>query len=233
MDLLYRACRHGCMKQAWFSTLPPQVQRSPSASAHHCIPLVSCMLMNVKQACCPWTMVMCGRLQLRSGPHASACSRGMAPSVALQLAGSTSLSQDSLWCAAEACSGGLDRKVLQSKSHSWQHQTFTCGQASSPDCLTLLPPYPGGLLTALHCISATCPTVRHSSSDLSTCWQEFEMADELRQVVMAMNNSCAEHARYDVWHAEAAEAALCKPHSRPGMADIARVALPEAVLEAG
>ena len=25
MELLYRACRHGCMKQAWFSQLPPQV----------------------------------------------------------------------------------------------------------------------------------------------------------------------------------------------------------------
>ena len=27
MELLYRACRHGCMKQAWFSQLPPQVLR--------------------------------------------------------------------------------------------------------------------------------------------------------------------------------------------------------------
>ena len=40
------------------------------------------------------------------------------------------------------------------------------------------------------------------------------MADELRQLVMAMNNSCVEHARYDVWYAEATEA-VCKPGSRP------------------
>ena len=36
MDLLYRACRHGCMKQAWFSELPPQVQHGASAYACHC-----------------------------------------------------------------------------------------------------------------------------------------------------------------------------------------------------
>ena len=70
-----------------------------------------------------------------------------APCAALQPAGSTSLPHMWLWCAAEACSGSLDNKVLQSKSHTALLNSI---QALSPDCLTLLPPCPEGSFSVLH-----------------------------------------------------------------------------------